>query len=114
MKFPHMNAEPEELWRWFAHPNSTAEVELKLLTRTEMESLTKAQGGIRGENKRIARDYFRDFKGCRDAKGNEIPNTPENRSVMLEDLEFGGWLVGQLMQIGEWRNEGKGDSGTAS
>lgn len=116
MKFPHMNATDDQLWKWFKVPGDKtgAEFELKLITRRELQQLRTTSKNDDALYRKIANDYFRGFKGCVDVNGAEIPNTIANREVMLNDQDFGRWVLEQLMAVGGWRDEGKGDSGIAS
>lgn len=113
MIFPHVNAAADKLWRWFKVPGSEAEVELKLITRSELQAMA-VSGDIAAESKYAAEHFFRGFRGCKDANGLELPNTREIRAAMLEDQFFGPWVNRKLLDLAAWRDEGKGGSGSAS
>lgn len=117
MKLPHLNADPETLWKWFKVPkHDGAEVEIKLLTRSELRLLREANeaGGMAAEHTVIAQKFFRNFKGCEDSKGVEIPNTVEMRAAMMDDLFFGTFVSGKFAEIAGWVLEGKDVSGSGS
>jgi len=112
MRFPHVNATPEQLWRWFKVPGTDAEVELKLASRSELQEIIRPTD-LAAECKLVAERFFRAFKGCVDVNGVEIPNTVESRALLLQDHELGPWITTRLWQVKEWRDEGKGDGGSA-
>jgi hypothetical protein len=114
MKLPHINASSEAMWKWFKVPGfQGTEAELKLLTRLDLVKLGTAKD-LGEETALIAKEYFRDFRGCRDANGVDIPNTIELRAEMLKDVLFGVFVSNKLSEIADWRAEGKDGSGSGS
>jgi hypothetical protein len=113
VRFGHVNASAAQVWRWFKFPGTDFEVELRLVTRTELVASTK---GARddGYPKYVVEHWFRDFKNAKDVNGVDIPNTPDNRLALLDDLDLWRWMQDKFQSASEWREEGNGGSDSGS
>ena len=109
----HFNATAEQMWRWFTMPGTDAEFELKLITRDELLK-SNAAGDTAVFANHVARNLMRGFKNLIDCNGVDIPNTPDNRVVILQSLEVWAFVQAKLLNAAEWHDEGKGDSGSVS
>lgn len=114
MKVMHMSAPEGGYWKWFDVPKyKGTRVELRLLTRTDLQQLDKYKE-LKEEAVVVAQKYFRDFEGCFDCNGQPIPNTENNRALMMEDTLFGTFVTAMLADVQRWRAEGKEDSASDS
>jgi len=109
----NFGSSPEELWAWFRLPDSDGEVELRLMNRMELKVLSE-NTDLAAEARLIAKSYFRDFRNLKDRHGADIPNTEENRAIIMTTLEIGPFVTRKLISGSGWFAEGKGGSGSAS
>jgi hypothetical protein len=110
-KIPHVNAKEDQLWRWFSYPGGEASLEVRLVTRKDLQN---ADPGGKGFERYCAEHFVRGIKGFLDCNGTEVPNTAENRFQILIDARVWPWFDRQLVNIAEWGDEGKAVSGSAS
>jgi hypothetical protein len=106
------NASGETLWRWFEVPGG-GQVELKLVSRDELTAMAK-NSDLSVQARYVVKNCWRDFKEMKDANGVDIPNTEDNRAVMLTYRPLWNFVIGKLTDLGKWGDEGKDGSGSAS
>ena len=113
MKIGHFNATAEQMWKWFKMPGTDAEFEIKLITRDEFLK-SNATGDTSLFASHVARNLVRGFKNLLDCNGVPIPNTPENRIVIMQSLDVWSFVQSKLLATAEWSDEGKDVSGSVS
>ena len=119
MKVGHINS-PNGHWKWFKIPGTDAEVELKLPLVPERRILARQNAKepeeIQDDEYRahIAREWFRDFRGMLDAKGDPLENTVAIRIAILQAPDIWVFVTERFVRFEGWRDEGKADSGSAS
>ena len=113
MVIANFNADPGQMWKWFAIPGTNASVELKLVLTDEMIAFSKSSD-MAVQRRYAAKNLFRDFKGMKDCNGVAIPNDEDNRTAMLCFRSLWIFVLDKLQSLEGWMEEGKGDSGSAS
>lgn len=119
MNLGHINS-PNGYWKWFQIPGTDAEVELRLPLvperRTVARQNAKQPEELQDDEYRahIAREWFRDFRGMRDANGGELENTVAIRIAILQAPDLWLFVTEKLVRFEDWRERGNADSGSAS
>jgi hypothetical protein len=119
MRFAHIGATEEQLWRWFQYPDTDFEAEFRFITNDEWATVMRKyriaqdRPDEEGLKRHIAQHWFRAFRNAVGANGEPLDNTPEVRREMLRDPEFFRWATELLTATAKWREEGNADSGSA-
>lgn len=103
----------DDRWRWWTSMIGFR-LELYLPTVSEVQqAMGRYQNDQRRFNRFFAENWFRDFAGLEDSDGQMIPNTLENRILLLDEPVIQEFVHAKLRRAEEWGMEKNADGGSA-